>query len=116
MNTISEKNVKLLAGAVAFCVLSTAGSAFSMTIDPTTFDSITDIIVKKKQETMTELYPQKPLKDQMRGKMMLERSTANYMQDVIQPLMMKKNLEKFKADGIKKIVNNDVSAQPGKES
>ena len=108
MNTTSKKNIKIFAGAIAFCTFTTAGSAFSMTIDPTIFDSITEIISQKKQETMAELYPSKPLKDQMRGKMMIERSAANYMQDVIQPQMMGKNIERIKAEGIERIVNNDL--------
>jgi hypothetical protein len=79
-----------------------------MTIDTTVFNTITEIISQKKQETMEELYPIRPLKDQMRGKMMIERASANYMQDVIQPQMMGKNLERIKAAELERIVNNDL--------
>jgi hypothetical protein len=47
---------------------------------------------------MASIYAEMPFKDQMRGKMMTERASQNYMMQVIQPQMMEKNMgaEKLK--------------------
>ena len=49
---------------------------------------INEMIVKMQQQTMQELYPQAPLKNQMRGRMMQEFASKTILMNKIQPVMM----------------------------
>ena len=67
-------------------------------IDPAILKVINEIVTEMQQKTMASIYAEMPFKDQMRGKMMTERASQNYMMHVIQPQMMQKNMgaEKLK--------------------
>uniref|UniRef100_UPI0040561A36 hypothetical protein n=1 Tax=Candidatus Electronema sp. TaxID=2698783 RepID=UPI0040561A36 len=61
-------------------------------IDPSILKVINEIVTKMQQKTMASIYAEMPFKGQMRGKMMTERASQNYMMHVIQPQMMQKNM------------------------
>lgn len=94
MNT--KNTVKFLVGIISFAIVSASSSAFAIRVDLSFLDEIRPLVMQMQQETMMELYPQMPLKDQMRGRMMIERATNNYMQHAIQPVMMEENREQIK--------------------
>ena len=67
-------------------------------MDPSILKIVNEIVAEMQQKTMASMYTEMPFKEQMRGKMMTERASQNYMMHVIQPQMMQKNMgaEKLK--------------------
>ncbi|MCW5206012.1 hypothetical protein VU08_03645 [Desulfobulbus sp. F5] len=97
-----RKRIKMSAALVAAIFISaffiSYSSAAETKIDPSILKIIDEIVLKMQQETMSATYADMPFKDQMRGKMMTQNASKNYMQSVIQPQMMQKNMgaEKLK--------------------
>lgn len=87
--------VSVLASALSF---SASHAAEKLNLDPSILKIIDEIVREMQQETMASVYAEMPFKDQMRGRMMTERASQNYMMQVIQPQMMQKNMgaEKLK--------------------
>jgi hypothetical protein len=93
----STSILSVLAFTSAFS-FSAACAEEKLTVDPTIMKVINEIVTEMQQNTIAAIYPEMPFKDQMRGKMMTERASQNYMMQVIQPQMMQKNMgaEKLK--------------------
>ncbi|WP_417910244.1 hypothetical protein [Candidatus Electronema sp. PJ] len=88
-----------LAGAMfTLSFFASPVSASEVKIDDSILKIINEAVMKMQQKTMAENYDAMPLKDQMRGKMMVQNASKNYMQSIIQPQMMEKNMgaEKLK--------------------
>ena len=67
------------------------GSASAMQVDTNTVATTVDqALTQMQQEMINKNYSAMLLKDQMRAKMMAERTPQNFMQDSIQPVMMEK--------------------------
>lgn len=98
--TVLKKAASTLAVSITASVFffSPAHAEEKLTIDPTILKVINEIVTEMQQNTMASIYPEMPFKAQMRGKMMTERASQNYMMQVIQPQMMQKNMgaEKLK--------------------
>ena len=82
-------------------IVAGSASAYTVHID---IDSIQHLFTSMKEDTKKKLYPTKPLKDQMRGEMMMERSSKNYMQDVIQGMMMVGKSRDWKPEQMQRMV------------
>jgi hypothetical protein len=110
MNAFKKNTVKFLMGIISFAVVSSSSTAFAIKIDMSFMNELQNEIhqriLKMQQETLMELYPQMPLKDQMRGRMMIERATNNYMQYVIQPKMMEDLMEQIKPQQMQLMVSS----------
>ena len=95
-----KKSAAILSISVFYSVFyfSVAHSAEKLNIDPSILKIIDEIVKEMQQQTMASIYAEMPFKDKMRGKMMTERASQNYMMQVIQPQMMQKNMgaEKLK--------------------
>lgn len=99
MTVLKKAASTLVMAAIASAVFSSSAHAEEkLTIDPTILKVINEIVTEMQQNNMSSIYPEMPFKDQMRGKMMTERASQNYMMQVIQPQMMQKNMgaEKLK--------------------
>jgi len=79
----------LAAGSV-----SAAGNTLS--VDPATLQTVDQALLQMQQEMINKNYASMLLKDQMRSKMMAERTSQNFMQDNIQPVMMEKMRDQIK--------------------
>lgn len=88
-------SVTVFSSALSFSV---SHAAEKLNLDPSILKIINEIVADMQQQTMSSVYPEMPFKEQMRGKMMTERASQNYMMQVIQPQMMQKNMgaEKLK--------------------
>ncbi|MCI5144326.1 MAG: hypothetical protein D3923_02085 [Candidatus Electrothrix sp. AR3] len=64
------------------------GGGGSLNIDMNTLSTVDQALLQMQQQMIEKNYSSMLLKDQMRGKMMAERTPQNYMQDSIQPVMM----------------------------
>jgi hypothetical protein len=106
MNAFKKNTIKFLVGIVSFAFISSSSSAFAIKVDISFISEIDQLVNEMQQRTMMELYPKMPLKDQMRGRMMIERATNNYMQDQIQPLMMEDNREQIKPKQMQRMVTS----------
>lgn len=89
-----KKASVILSFSVVISVLSFSISRADekIDIDPAILKVINEIVTEMQQKTMASIYAEMPFKDQMRGKMMTERASQNYMMQVIQPQMMEKNM------------------------
>ena len=68
-----------------------AGSASAMQVDTNTVATTVDqALTQMQQEMINKNYSAMLLKNEMRAKMMAERTPQNYMQASIQPVMMEK--------------------------
>jgi hypothetical protein len=88
------KVMKKMLFAASFAAVLFNSSAYSseIKIDTSVLEMISQMVSKMQQETMMAKYAEMPFKDQMRGKMMTERASQNFMMQVIQPQMMQKNM------------------------
>jgi hypothetical protein len=86
--------MKKMLFAASFAAVLFNSSAYSseIKIDTSVLEMISQMVSKMQQETMMAKYAEMPFKDQMRGKMMTERASQNFMMQVIQPQMMQKNM------------------------
>ena len=92
-----KKMVIRFALGLATAGLLMAGSASAMNVDTNTMSTTVDqALTQMQQEMINKNYSAMLLKDQMRGKMMAERTPQNYMQDSIQPVMMEKMRNQIK--------------------
>jgi hypothetical protein len=85
--------------ALAAAVLAMAAgsvSAAELKVEPNTLQTVDEALVKMQQEMIQKNYSAMLLKDQMRSKMMAERTPQNFMQDAIQPVMMQKMRDQIK--------------------
>jgi hypothetical protein len=105
MNTVQKMTTKLFLGLALFGIATVAAPASALTLDPEILKLVNEAILKKQSETMAQLYPTMPFKDQMRGKMMIERASGNYLQDVIQPKLMQENMGKKKEGLMKQMLD-----------
>lgn len=105
MNTVQKMTTRLLFGSALFGMVTAAAPASALTVDPEILKLVSEAILKKQSETMAQLYPTMPFKDQMRGKMMIERASGNYLQGVIQPKLMQENMGKKKEELMKQMLN-----------
>ncbi len=101
MSKVKRMSVWVI-GMVVFGFAGSA-SAYTVTID---LEDIQHLFSDMKMKTMGELYSAKPLKDQMRGKMMLERASNNFMQYIIQPQMMQRNRDQNKPQQMGRILTD----------
>jgi len=92
-----------LALAAAFGMVMAAGAALAagtaaapLSVDQSILQNVDQALVKMQQEMIQKNYSAMLLKDQMRGKMMAERTPQNFMQDTIQPVMMQKMRDTIK--------------------
>jgi len=79
--------------AMAAAVLAMAAgsaSAAALQVDSNVVQTVDQALAQMQQEMIQKNYSAMLLKDQMRGKMMAERTPQNFMQDSIQPVMMQK--------------------------
>jgi hypothetical protein len=67
--------------------------ASQVKIDESILKIVNEAVMNMQRDTMTATYAAMPLKDQMRGKMMVQNASGNLMQSAIQPQMMQKNME-----------------------
>jgi hypothetical protein len=89
--------IRFALGAAAAGLLLAAGSASAIQVDTETVATTVDqALVQMQQEMINKNYSAMLLKDQMRTKMMAERTPQNYMQDSIQPVMMEKMRDQIK--------------------
>ena len=94
------KVIKMIGVAVVGLVMaassaSAAGSG-SLNIEMATLNTVDQALLQMQQQMIEKNYSSMLLKDQMRGKMMAERTPQNYMQDSIQPVMMEKMRDQIK--------------------
>ncbi len=108
METIKRAYRKIAFGIAAFASVMTAGSASAFTIDPEIMKMINGMIVQMQQQTMSEVYAQAPLKNQMRGKMMQEFSSKLFLKDKIQPVMMNKVITDTKGQFMQRMVARPI--------
>jgi len=86
-----------IAFGLAAAGLIMAGSASAMEVDTDTVEVTVDqALTEMQQDMINKNYSAMLLKDEMREKMMAERTPENYMQDSIQPVMMEKMREQIK--------------------
>ncbi|MCW5206048.1 hypothetical protein VU08_03825 [Desulfobulbus sp. F5] len=108
MKTIKRVTTRIVLGIAVFGSVMTAGSASAFTVDQEIINMINGIIVQMQQQTMAELYPQAPLKNQMRGKMMQEFSSKTILMNQIQPVMMEANLKATKNALMERMVSRPI--------
>jgi len=75
---------------------SVSAAVNSLSIDPSTLQTVDQALLQMQQEMINKNYSAMLLKDQMRGKMMAERTPQNFMQGNIQPVMMEKMRDQIK--------------------
>lgn len=108
MKTMKRIVIKLVLGIAAFGSSMTAHNASALTIDPEITAMINEIIVNMQQRTMQELYPQAPLKNQMRGKMMQEFASKTILMNKIQPVMMEANINAARGVLMQRMVERPI--------
>lgn len=87
---------------LAAASLIMASSASAMQVDTNTVATTVDqLLIQMQQEMIKKNYSAMLLKDQMRTKMMAERTPLNFMQDSIQPVIMEKIRAQIKAQQMK---------------
>jgi hypothetical protein len=92
-----RNEMKGMAMAVIGLIMTAgAASAATLNVEPSTLKTVDEALVKMQQEMIQKNYSAMLLKDQMRGKMMAERTPQNFMQDAIQPVMMQKMRDQIK--------------------
>ena len=92
MNVIKTISNRIVLAAAAFGFAMSSAPASAFTVDPEIIKMINGMIVQMQQQTISELYPQAPLKNQMRGRMMQEFSSKTILMNQIQPVMMQSNM------------------------
>ncbi|CAK8716182.1 hypothetical protein GCAAIG_05595 [Candidatus Electronema halotolerans] len=108
METIKRAARRIAFGIAAFTSVMTASSASAFTVDPEIMNMINGIIVNMQQQTMNELYPQAPLQNQMRGKMMQEFSSKLILMNKIQPVMMNQVVNSTKMTLMESVVDRPI--------
>jgi hypothetical protein len=108
METIKRAAKRIVFGVAAFASVMTAGSASAFTVDPEIMNMINGMIVKMQQQTMSELYAQAPLQNQMRGKMMQEFSSKLVLMNKIQPVMMNQVVNSTKTTLMERMVDRPI--------
>ncbi|CAK8715875.1 MAG: hypothetical protein CDV28_10611 [Candidatus Electronema aureum] len=95
---MKKMSASLVAAIFMLAFFISHSSAAETKIDPSILKIINEIVLKMQQDTMAATYAEMPFKNQMRGKMIVQNASKNYMQSVIQPQMMQKNMgaEKLK--------------------
>jgi hypothetical protein len=95
-----KKMAMRLTLGMALAGLVMAGSALAnqtqLTINPATLNTVDQLLTQMQMEMIQKNYSSMLLKDQMRGKMMAERTPVNFMQAAIQPMMMERMREQIK--------------------
>lgn len=107
MNMLKKISGRIALAAAAFGIAMSSSSASAFTVDAEITKMINDIIVQMQQQTMAELYPQAPLKNQMRGRMMQEFSSKTILMNQIQPVMMQSNM-----NSTRKVLMNRMTERP----
>jgi hypothetical protein len=108
METIKRAAKRIAFGVAAFASVMTAGSASAFTVDPEIMNMINGMIVNMQQQTMSELYAQAPLQNQMRGKMMQEFSSKLVLMNKIQPVMMNQVVNSTKTTLMERMVDRPI--------
>jgi hypothetical protein len=108
MKTMKKITIKIVLGMAAFGSAMTAHNASALTIDSEITEMINAIIVQMQQRTMAEIYPQAPLKNQMRGRMMQEFASQAILMNEIQPVMMAANMNATKGVLMARMVERPV--------
>jgi len=88
MNMTKKISKRIAFAAAAFLFSMSSAPAFAFTVPDEITSMINQMIVQMQKQTMAELYPQAPMKNQMRGKMMQEFSSKTILMNQIQPVMM----------------------------
>ena len=113
MEIIKRATRRLAFGIIAFSSVMIAGPASAFTVDPEIIKMINGMIVDMQQKTMSDLYAQAPLKNQMRGKMMQEFSSKLILRDKIQPIVMNQVINTTKGTMMQRVVERPIPL-PGK--
>uniref|UniRef100_UPI004057BC17 hypothetical protein n=1 Tax=Candidatus Electronema sp. TaxID=2698783 RepID=UPI004057BC17 len=108
MKSMKRIAIKFVLGIAAFGSVMTAHNASALTIDPEITAMINEMIVKMQQRTMQELYPQAPLQNQMRGKMMQEFASKTILMNQIQPVMMEANMNATRGVLMQRMVERPI--------
>lgn len=108
MNVIKKISGRIALSVAAFGLAMTSVPASAFTVDPEIIKLINGMIVQMQQQTMSELYPQAPLKNQMRGKMMQEFSSKLILMKEIQPVMMEANMKTTRNSLMSRMVERPV--------
>lgn len=108
MNMIKKISSRIVLAAVAFGVAMSSSSASAFTVPDEITKMVNEIIVQMQQQTLSELYPQAPLKNQMRGKMMQEFSSKLILMNQIQPVMMEVNMNSTRNGLMNRMVERPV--------
>ena len=91
------RNSKTIISAAVVGLVMMAGTAFAApAVDQNVTQNVDKALLQMQQEMINKNYSAMLLKDQMRSKMMAERTPQNYMQDSIQPVMMEKMRNQIK--------------------
>ena len=91
------KNSKKMISAAVVGLVMVAGTALALPkVDQNITQNVDQALLNMQQQMIEKNYSSMLLKDQMRGKMMAERTPQNYMQDGIQPVMMEKMRDQIK--------------------
>lgn len=108
MNVTKKISNKIVLAAAAFGFAMSSAPAFAFTVPDEITRMVNEIIVQMQQQTMAELYPQAPLKNQMRGKMMQEFSSKMILMNQIQPVMMEVNMNSTRNGLMNRMIERPV--------
>jgi len=106
MKTIKKTAMGLVLGAVAFGWAVSASAAGP--VDDGSMQMINGMIMQMQQKTMGDLYLKMPPKDQMRGQKMQEFSSNLQLKNIIQPVMMEKNVNILKQGFMQQIIERPI--------
>lgn len=108
MNMTKKISKRIILAAAAFGFAMSSSQAFAFEVPDEITKMINQIIVQMQQRTISELYPQAPLKNQMRGKMMQEFSSKMILMNQIQPVMMEVNMNSTRNGLMNRMVERPV--------
>ncbi len=91
-----KRGKKMISAAVLGLVLAAGSVSAGVTVDQSVIQTVDQALLKMQQEMIQKNYSAMLLKDQMRAKMMVERTPQNFMQDSIMPVMMEKMRNQIK--------------------
>lgn len=108
MKMFKRAAIRIAFGLAAFASVIIPGSASAFTVDPEIIKMINGMIVEMQQQTMSELYAQAPLQDQMRGRMMQEFSSQMFLMNKIQPIMMEQTVNSTRPRLMERMVERPI--------
>ena len=101
---MKKMTIKIALGLAAGLIM--AGSVSAMQVDTNTVATTVDqALTQMQQEMINKNYSAMLLKNEMRAKMMADRTPQNYMQASIQPVMMEKMRAQIKPQQMQVMTN-----------